>query len=175
MVYTFYNPDIHPCFYLSGAAYTRAEIDYEPWLAGAYDVAYYFKVWCGVGIVISSTLMLYGVLGFVFRCSKRVSVAKLANCFLILGYSIAFVWMIFGVVLRYNNPGRVCSGDYGLQRLIVVDVDWDEPSTYAPYLLRTGELINTLLIAMLCFYSCLCGCGLCACVAVASGYRRELI
>ena len=142
--------------------------------SSAINVSHQFRVWCGCGAILCALTMVYGIMGFIFQCTKNVTHAKFANCFLILGYCMTMAWLVCGSVIRYKKSGKACSGDD-----LTLDeskrYDYDTPSTYNPYQLRTGTLMATMLLVMYCFYGCLFCCGLCACMAVLSGYRRELM
>jgi len=137
------------------------------------DVGREFRIWTMFGVVISAFELVHSLLGFLFLCTQNSTHARWANCFLILGYFLSAFWLVWGTVVRSGGPGRLCSGDelYFNEK----DIDFNIPDSYSPYLLRTGQLMSTLLIVMYCFYGCLCCCGMCACVAVACGYRRELM
>ena len=82
-------------------------------------------------------------------------------------------WLIYGSVVRYSPSGKRCSGDYLTEDDFKI-FSFDRPWEYNPYLLRTGELMATMLIFLISFYGCLFCCGICACTAVLCGYRREL-
>ena len=98
----------------------------------------------------------------------------MANCFLIIGYCIAMGWLVYGTVVRFETSGNVCTGVLHDFRTDSRIFDYDNPITYDPYLIKTGTLIRTIVIILYVFYGCLCCCGLCACTAVACGYKREL-
>ena len=129
------------------------------------------------GMVLCALVVIYGILGFVFQCTKNVKHAKIANCFLILGYVSTLVWQVYGTFLRYNAQGRVCCGDDvpdGYWNDPEKLRKWDDPNTYTPYLFKSGSYMTSLIIVLYCFYGCMCCCGSCACVAFLCGYRREL-
>ena len=136
-------------------------------------MSHQFRIWCGCGAVLCAFCILYGVMGFIFQCTKNVTHAKFANCFLILGYCMTMSWLVCGTVLRYQKSGEACSGDF-ITTKDLQNFNYDRPFSYSPYLLRTGQLMTTIIIVLFCFYGCLFCCGLCACTAVIFGYRREL-
>ena len=137
------------------------------------NVSYQFKLWCFFGCILCSFLVTYGLLGFIFQCTQRPGLAKAANCFLIMGYCFALGWVVGGTVLRYRESGVICAGD----QFVFTDddnVNLDRPSTYDPYMLRTGSLIATLVVSLYVFYGCVCLCSFCACCAVCGGYGRDM-
>ena len=129
-------------------------------------------MWCFFGIILCSFLIVYSLLGFFFLCLNNVILAKSANCFLIMGYCAAIAWLASGTVLRYRQAGILCSGDEA-PRSDWLFWNYSKPSTYDPYLVRTGSLMAGIIIALYVFYGCMCCCGFCACCAVACGYRRD--
>ena len=167
--YSWWNPDVHDCYYSNGSAYSSLES--LPLESSYIEVSKLFRIWCIIGLVICSFVMSYSLMGFIFYCTSKVTHAKLANCFLILGFCLAGGWLVFGTVIRFRTSGIECSGQNWVQP---VYVNVEEARSYSPYLIKTGKLIGTLIIMMYCFYGCLLCCGCCACGAVACGYRREL-
>ena len=139
---------------------------------GVVNVTNLFKIWTFTGVIICFFFVLYSLMGFIFQCTRTVAHAKIANCFLIIGYCLAMGWLVYGTVVRYETSGNVCTGV--LHDFSGAKFDYDDSSTYNPYLIKTGSLIGTIVIILYVFYGCLCCCGLCACTAVACGYKREL-
>lgn len=138
--YAFFNPDQHPCYYFDGKAVKR--INYDRILTPeeqdeAVNVTFQFCTWFASGIILCALVVLYGIMGFVFQCTKNVNHAKFANCFLILGYIFTMAWLVYGTVIRYQKPGKTCSGDY-LSQEDIVDFSEDLSFSYNPYLLRSG-------------------------------------
>ena len=171
--FTWFNPDSHNCYYLEGNAYgdiSRHFFTDDQW-AQKVDVTHKFRIWCFAGLILCSIVLLYSLMGFIYYCTARDIHGKLANCFLTMGYCLAVVWLVFGSVSRFGPAGVTCSGQEWSPPAYI---NFDNPMTYSPYLLKTGNLIATLLVLMYCFYGCLCCCGCCAFMAVACGYRREL-
>ena len=100
------------------------------------NVTALFKLWTLIGVVICSFFIMYSLMGFVFQCTRTVAHAKIANCFLILGYCFAMGWLVFGTVVRYEASGNVCTGVY--HNFNGSKFDYDNPMTYNPYLIKTG-------------------------------------
>ena len=173
LIYTWDNPDDHQCYFYNDKALTRDE--YNKLITfdqhDAINVSRQFKMWFMSGVILCSMFVFYSIWGFIFQCTNRFSHAKIANCFLILGYFLNLAWFISGAVLRWRDPGSACSGD---NYTLPPDFDYSDPKSYNPYLLKTGTIMVNVLIIMMTFYSCMCCCGTCACIAVACGYRREL-
>ena len=115
--YAIFNPDGHRCYYYDGVAYKEDQ-------DGATDVSYQLRLWFLCGMILCALVVVYGILGFVFQCTKNVKHAKIANCFLILGYVSTLVWQIYGTLLRYKPQGKVCCGDE------VADDYWDDPDSH---------------------------------------------
>ena len=62
--------------------------------------------------MVCGLVVIYSLLGFIFHCKAAVSIARMANCCLILGYLVMVFWLIAGTVLRFDAPGRTCSGEF---------------------------------------------------------------
>ena len=122
-----------------------------------------------IGVALCGIVTIYSLLGFIFQCTKNVTHAKLANCFLILGYCLAVGWLVAGTVFRYKTSGVICSGDHYEGEIV-----WSDQKSYEPFLIRTGTLMARLIVVGYIFYGMLFSCGVCACIAVSCGYRREL-
>ena len=108
--YAFFNPDEHLCYYYEGEV--TDDSDYIPfidpdwkedpeWREFASNVSHQFKLWFFCGMILCSLYIVYGILGFVFQCTKNVKLAKIANCFMILGYVSTIVWLVNGTLIRY--------------------------------------------------------------------------
>ena len=89
--YAFFNPDGHSCYYYNGVTHSN-RAKFGPDQDEATDVSYQLRLWFLCGMVLCALVVVYGILGFVFQCTKNVKHAKIANCFLILGYVSTLVW-----------------------------------------------------------------------------------
>ena len=86
--YGLYNPDDHSCYYYDG----EVSVDESDFGSDATDVSYQLRLWFLCGMPLCALVVVYGILGFVFQCTKNVKHAKIANCFLILGYVSTLAW-----------------------------------------------------------------------------------
>ena len=64
--YTWWNPDMHLCYYYEGHVMKEFEYYRENYPEEAVNVSYWFKIWCSCGLVVSGLIILYGIIGFVF-------------------------------------------------------------------------------------------------------------
>ena len=127
-----------------------------------YNVTAQFHEWFLWGFILNVTACVLSVLQFLYACTEADCFRYLSGCVGCPWMCASLAWFITGMVFRWREIGRICSGSYTMN-----DASIHRGSE--PYLWKSGAFIHWYSIISLILMGLLCCCvGCCVCMVAAS-------
>ena len=158
-VYAFANPDGNEgCWAMAGQTVPKT-VEAPHYI----NVTEQFHVWFLWGFILNVAACVLSVLQFAYACTEADCFKMLSGCVGCPWCCASLGWFIAGMVLRWREVGRVCSGVYTVNDATIY-------RGAEPYLWKSGSFIHWYSIVTLILIGLLLCCVSCiVCLAAASG------
>ena len=116
--------------------------------------------WFTFAFIVMCASISYSLLGMIFLCTKSSGLGYCTQVIGLLSCTGNIALLIWGSIVRWQGPGRICSADY---------YDYQGPNKPEPYMWKSGKFMKVWLIILYVVYPLAC-CCLCM-VAIGSRAR----